>query len=58
MENLDRKNVIRILWQLKRKEKCSKNAKAFLETVDTESFEVRDRLPWIQRTEEVLGKFC
>ena len=32
--------------------------KLFLENINTELFEVWDRLPWIQGTEEVLGKFC
>ena len=42
----------------KRKEKHDRNEKAFLGTVNTESFEVWDKLPQIQRTEEALGKLC
>ena len=41
----------------KKKEKRGGNEKAFLGTVNTESFEVWDQLPWIQRTEEAIGKF-
>ena len=51
-------NLIERIIAIKRKEKHGRNEKAFLGTVNTESFEVSEKLPQIQRTEEVLGKFC
>ena len=58
MNRINLKNVVRKIVAIRKKEKCGGNEKAFLGTVNKESFEVWTNCHRYREQRKRLGNFC